>query len=335
MMTRKDFMRTMGLATGGFLVGGRCVGPDISVGPSVNTVTGTFPAADMALTLPHEHIMCDFIGADKVNRERYDPVEVVQTMLPYVEEIRKLGVQTFIDCTPAYLARDPLVLKELSEKTGVRFITNAGFYKEPYLPKFVWEIPVEELAALWEREITEGIGDTGIRAGFVKIAVNPGPLIPVQRKIATAAAIVQKHTGVAVASHTGVGVPALEQLDIFESAGANPGKFIFVHAQGEEDMEFHYETARRGAWVEYDAISEQSAEKDLARIQLMADKGYDDRILLSQDRGWYNVGEPNGGTIRGYAFLIREFIPMMRERGFDDGLIDRFTIENPRKAFGV
>ena len=38
------------------------------------------------------------------------------------------------------------------------------------------------------REFEEGIDGTGIRPGFIKIAVNPGPLIPIQQKMVRAAA---------------------------------------------------------------------------------------------------------------------------------------------------
>ena len=299
----------------------------------IHTVTGTIDSDKLGLTLPHEHIMCDFIGADKVSRERYDADEVVTTMLPYLKELKEIGVKTLIDCTPAYLGRDPIVLARLSRLSGVTIVTNTGFYKEPYLPKFTWEISGHELAELWAKEITEGIEGTGIKAGFMKIAVNPGKLIPIQRKIVTAACRTHKLTGAAIASHTGSGVAALEELEILEREKVNPQEFIFVHADSEPDQKYHFEIARRGAWVEYDGIREDSAEKHIQLIRAMVEKGFEDNLLLSQDAGWYNVGEPRGGTIRGYAYLVKEFLPVLQKTGFSKDLINKLTITNPRRAF--
>lgn len=340
-MTRKDFLRTLLMGSTGMVFRSESLSallPDDKTGKSANykyihTVTGTINSQSMGLTLPHEHIMCDFIGADKVSRDRYNSDEIIETMIPYVQEIKDLGVRTFIDCTPAYIGRDPEILAAVSKAVGINIITNTGFYKEPYLPSYTWELSADELAERWTKEETVGIDGTGIKAGFIKIAVNPGSLIPVQKKIVTAACRTHKNTGLTIASHTGKGIAAVEQLDILDTEGVQSNKFIFVHAQSEPDIKFHFEVARRGGWVEYDGINEKSADQNIKLITAMVEKGYEDNILLSQDSGWYYVGEEKGGNIRGFAFLIREFLPMLEKKGFDRNLIDKFTIENPRRAF--
>ncbi|MFC2076894.1 phosphotriesterase [candidate division KSB1 bacterium] len=335
-MNRRKFIRSVSAGAAGLVLApnsSRAALPERT--PRIQTVTGAISPDDMGLTLPHEHVMVDFVGADKVNRFRYDADEVVATMLPYLKEIKRLGVRTFVDCTPDYLGRDPEILARLSRATGLNIITNTGWYKEPYLPKEAWTISVNKLAAGWIAEIEEGIGNTGIKAGFVKIAVNPGPLIPVQRKIVTAAARTSVVTGAVIASHTVSGVAALEQLDIIEREGVDPGSFIYVHADGEPDWKYHLETAKRGAWVEFDSIGPGSATKRLEMIMQMLDQGYEDNLLLSQDAGWYNVGEPGGGNIRGFAYMVEEFIPALRAAGVNQKLIDKLTVVNPARAFTI
>jgi phosphotriesterase-related protein len=289
----------------------------------------------MGLTLPHEHVMVDFIGADKVSRLRYDADEVVRTVLPYLKEIASLGVRTFIDCTPDYLGRDPAILARLSRLTGFNIITNTGWYKEPYLPNSAWTLPVDGLAGRWIAEIETGIGSTGMKAGFIKIAVNPGPLIPIQRKIVSAAARTSKRTGVVIASHTGHGPAALEQLDILGREDVDPPSFIFVHADSEPDQKYHFETAKRGAWVEYDGIRPGTEEKHLKLIAAMLDRDFENNLLLSQDAGWYNVGQTGGGKIRGYSYLVDRFIPALKAAGVNDHLIHKLTVANPARAFTI
>ncbi|HDY87865.1 MAG TPA: phosphotriesterase, partial [bacterium] len=299
--TRRRFLKS--LLQGGMFLTASGIGKSAQSHASINskekgfiqTVTGNISISEMGFTLPHEHVMCDFIGADKVSKNRYEPDEVIAAICPNLEEIKKLGVKTFIDCTPAYIGRDVEILAELSKKTGLNILTNAGFYKEPYLPQFTWDVSADKLAEIWTKEILEGIEGTKIKAGFIKIAVNPGALIPIQKKIVTAACRTSKITGAVIASHTGKGIAAVEELDILEKENINPESFIYVHADSEPDIKYHFEAAKRGAWVEYDGIRKNSAKKVIKLILSMLDKGYEDRILLSQDSGWYRVGEPGGG----------------------------------------
>lgn len=140
----------------------------------IRTVLGDIPPDRLGLTLVHEHVLCDFIGADRISRERYDSNEVHRIMLPYLNEINRWGVKGFVDCTPAYLGRDIQLLAYLSKASGISILTNTGLYKEPFLPKYAFELPVDRIADMWIREVREGIDGTPIKAGFIKIAVNPG-----------------------------------------------------------------------------------------------------------------------------------------------------------------
>lgn len=57
----------------------------------IRTVLGDIHPSSLGLTLSHEHVMCNFVGARSVDRSRYDRREVVRTMLPYFLEIRQLS----------------------------------------------------------------------------------------------------------------------------------------------------------------------------------------------------------------------------------------------------
>jgi phosphotriesterase-related protein len=48
------------------------------VGRPVQTVTGQVDAASLGVTLMHEHVLVDFIGAARASRSRYDPDEVAR-----------------------------------------------------------------------------------------------------------------------------------------------------------------------------------------------------------------------------------------------------------------
>jgi len=299
----------------------------------IRTVLGDIFPDKFGLTLVHEHILVDFAGADKVSKERYDAKEVYTVMLPYLAEIRRLGVTGFVECTPAYMARDAQILADLSDAVGIHILTNTGLYKEPYLPRYAFEYSADQLAELWTDEIKRGIEETSIRAGFIKIAVNPSQIIPIQQKIVRAAARCSLSTGAVVACHTASGVAAMHLLEILCEERVDTSRLIVVHSDAEEDAEYHVQTARQGAWVEYDGLRPETAEKTLNLLELMADKGFEDQLLLSQDAGWYNVGEPKGGNIRGYEYLLKDFVPLMLQKGFSQELANKILVKNPARAF--
>ncbi|MCS6951139.1 MAG: phosphotriesterase, partial [bacterium] len=89
----------------------------------VFTVTGRVRADRLGVILPHEHVLVDFIGADRVSRSRYDPEEVYRVVLPYLQRLRKAGCRTLVECTPAYLGRDPQLLQRLSKASGLHLLT--------------------------------------------------------------------------------------------------------------------------------------------------------------------------------------------------------------------
>jgi len=301
----------------------------------IRTVLGDIFPDKFGLALVHEHVLVDFVGAGKFSKERYDVKEVFDVMLPYLAEIRRLGVTGFVECTPAYMARDPQLLASLSEAAGIHILTNTGLYKEPYLPRSAFESSADQLAGHWIEEVEKGIEGTSVKAGFIKIAVNPDHIIPIQQKVVRAAARCSLSTGVVIACHTASGVAALDLLAILGEEGLDANRLIVVHSDAEENMEYHFQTARRGAWVEYDGLKEETAEKTLNLLHHMVKSGFENQLLLSQDAGWYNVGELHGGNIRGYDYLVKSFVPLMLARGFDQKLVNKILVKNPAKAFQI
>jgi phosphotriesterase-related protein len=139
-------------------------------------------------------------------------------------------------------------------------------------------------------------------------------------------------TGAAIACHSANGIDGLHLLQILSEEGTDPNRPIVLHSDIEEDTKCHLQIARSGAWVEY-GLREETAERTLSLMQLMLDNGFGDQILLSQDVGWYNVGEPRGADIRGLGYLVREFVPLVVEKGFSRELVDKILVENPARAF--
>ena len=304
----------------------------------VMTVAGTVAAEKLGVTLPHEHVMVDFIGADKVSPDRYDRDEVYEVVLPHLTRLKRAGCQTFVDCTPAYLARDPVLLKRLSQASGVLILTNTGYYgarEGRYLPKHVKGETADQLAKRWLAEWTDGIEGSGIRPGFIKIGVDGGRLTDINRKLVQAAARAHLQSGLTIACHTGDGTAAMEEMEILRDEGVDASAWIWVHAQNERDMRLHEQAAMRGGWVEFDGIDTNAIDRHVELVMQLRRRGLLSRVLISHDAGWYSVGEPGGGKFRPYAAMFEQFLPALKRAGLSEGEIRQLTVENPAQAFTV
>jgi phosphotriesterase-related protein len=318
------------LAAGGALRGG-----SVAAATAVQTANGPVDADRLGLTLMHEHVLVDFIGAEQVSPSRYDADEVFRIVLPHLQRVRALGCVSFVECTPAYLGRDARLLKRLAEASGLNILTNTGYYggaKDKHLPRHAFTESAEQLAARWRAEFDKGIDGTGIRPAFMKIGVDEAPLSDVDAKLVRASAMVSKATGRPVASHTSTGAAALAEIEILERAGVPPGAFIWVHAHNERDTTFHARAARAGAWVEFDGIAEASVARHVDLVRRMKAEGLLGRVLVSQDAGWYHVGEPGGGAFRPFDTLFTTFVPALGEAGLSKDEIRQLLVDNPRRA---
>jgi len=313
----------------------------------IMTVSGPVQPEEIGRTLEHEHILVDFIGADSTGYFRWNRDEVIEKALPYVLAAKERGVRTFIECTPAYLGRDPYLLKELSEQSGILFITNTGYYgarNNLFIPRSFYDIEAEELAGIWISEFENGIEESGMKPGFIKIAVDPSDtLSPEHRKLITAAGLTHLETGLTIASHTGPDNPAFAQINILKKLGVDPSAFIWVHAQ-RGTMEGIIRAAKEGTWISLDNVR---ARPDLEpgepnSIEWYADKimelkreGLLHRVLISHDSGWYDPAKPDGGTFNGYTDIFDSLIPVLIEKGMSQEEVDQILTINPQIAFTV
>ncbi|MBW6535286.1 MAG: phosphotriesterase [Mariniphaga sp.] len=306
--------------------------------PQIITVSGPISDGEMGKTLHHEHLLVDFIGADSTGYHRWNKDSVVAKVLPYLLEIKQLGYKTLVECTPAYLGRDPELLKILTEKSGIQLITNTGYYSAvdaKFLPPHAFTESAEELAQRWIEESQNGIEGTGVFPGFIKIAVERKSLEAIHEKIVKAACITHKATGLTIMSHTGPAIPAIEQLEILEKNGIHSSAFIWTHAQNEPDNKKHIDAARKGAWIAFDNFSEKQLNRYVKFALEMKKEGLLQKVLFSHDAGWYRPGEPNGGEFQGFTGIDELLIPALGKNGLSQQDIHQLFVLNPAEAFKV
>ena len=303
----------------------------------VHTTQGPLDRSDLGLILPHEHVFVDLGPMAAEHWRDADPDEVVEVIAPEIERAREAGVTALVEATPEGVGRRVDVDLAVSEATDFPIVVPTGIYQEPSIPQWAREAREDELTEWLVEDLTEGVDDTGVKAAWIKVSTDdddPSGLSADEERILRAAARAGERTGAVIGSHTLHGDVVHQQLDVIEEAGYTADRFIWIHAQADEER-YHRQIAERGAYIEYDWIggNDQDDAEYLDRIEMLDEAGFTDQILLSQDRGWYDPSEPGGGDQNPYTYLTETFLPKLRDAGFDEGPIRQMTHENPFEAY--
>jgi phosphotriesterase-related protein len=227
----------------------------------------------------------------------------------------------------------------------VNIVLGAGFYIELSHPARLAGMSADEIADEVVRDLTEGIPGTGVRAGVIgEIGLDTG-VSDAEIKNLRGACRASRRTGVPLSVHTnGMAPPEtrLRILDIAEEEGADIRHTIIDHASLRPgSLEIHLEVARRGAYLGYDTISSdfnwgsrgsgKCDEEIAAEIRSVVDAGFLNRILLSMDLHMKIMLTAYGGG--GYGYVLREFLPRLREHGITEDQITTMLVDNPRRLF--
>jgi len=305
------------------------------------TVTGSVDPAKLGSILPHEHIMVDFGGAAVAGPHRYDADDVFAFSLPHLRSAKEAGLSTLIECTPAFLGRDVQLLKRLSLASGLRIITNTGYYgagNDKYIPESAYQENAEQIAARWIAEWENGIDKTDIRPGFIKTAFDRGPPSAIDLKLFQAAALAHLKTGLPIATHTGGNLEAVAaQIAILKQNAIPPVSWIWVHAQNVESFEDLLPALEFGSWISLDGVRKKTLQKHIDLIVAAKTAGYLSQILVSHDAGWYRVGETDGGPdkFRDYSMVHETLLPRLKTAGLTTEQIQKLHTANPQRAFSI
>ena len=331
----------------------------------IQTVLGEISENELGICSSHEHVFIDMRGCvditgnekdifyDKItmsNRAEVfaDPYAILDNALleanvsdgvAELEYFKAYGGQTIVDCTPDEIGRDPLALREVSEKSGVNIIVGCGhYYHKAHFP-YVKDASVETLANEMRRDILVGIGDSGIKAGLIGEIGTSAVMSEDEKKVLRAAGIVSAETGKAVHVHTDLYTEnGFEVLDILSREGARPEKICIDHVDVYLRPDYIRALLDRGAYIEFDNFGKEFYvnEKrrfayDLERIRLLKtliDEGYQKQILICNDICLKTMWKKYGGL--GYAHILRTVKDMALENGIDESVYYSMLTDNVR-----
>ena len=316
---------------------------------TVQTVTGACRPAELGLTLMHEHLIIGWPGWESDTAAApFDRHEARKLCVDRMHELKALGVATLLDPCPIDLGRDVELAAEVAQASGVRIVCATGLYKEesgaaPYY-KFhgAFTDSVNEMAEIFIKEISEGIGSTGIKAGVIKVATGPHQVTAYERNVIIAAARAHKATGAPITTHTDEGTMGREQLDILAEEQVDPRRVVIGHSCGSADLRYHTDLLDRGAYLGFDRFGLELLHPDRLRLAALIGLlgiGFERQIVLSHDTVWCWRGRPLPIPAEQLAPLwdprhvLQHIVPSLRDAGVAQAKIDAMLVGNPRRYF--
>lgn len=297
----------------------------------IHTVLGEIEPSALGRTLMHEHIFCDLYRVTgRLNELLNDEALAVEEL----SALRQAGGKALVEVTTPDLGRDTEALCRVAEKTGLHIIMGSGWYRQPFYPPEIDRQSTHKLADRITSELTDGVGETGIRAGIIgEIGLHLDYATAQEERVLRAAARAQKATGAPLTTHASMYPVGLLQLEVLMDEGVDMSRVIIGHCDTCLDQSYHLAILESGAYVQFDTVGRNHMNPDSRRASAFARLvrlGWQHKLLLSSDRCHRSDLRAFGGL--GYGYVFTGFFDRLRAEGIDDKTLDTITIENPRRV---
>jgi phosphotriesterase-related protein len=274
-------------------------------------------------------------------------------------EYRRAGGGTIVDMEMPGIGRDVAALQRIARATGVHVIASTGWYTAGSHPPAIAARDVADLADEIVREVTVGIGDTGVRAGNIGEIGMSGypsdPFQPAEEKVLRAAARAQARTGASLTIHPNAGIHGLREppadhldtyVDVIEREGADLAKLYISHMGFFPAATARRMLARGVGFVAYDHFGHEEYyealgpgrafprdKEEVALVLDLLEAGHADRVLIGCEVGWKTCYQAYGGW--GYAHVLDHIVPWLKDCGATDADLRTILVDNPARLHAI
>jgi phosphotriesterase-related protein len=309
----------------------------------VQLTDGQMDCSRLGRTLIHEHVLVGMPGWNlDLKAPKFVRAEALARAVDRLQELKAHNCSTIVDPCPMDLGRDVEFVAEVAHKSGVNIVCATGVYNEAEgIPYTFRSMPREDILELYVKEITEGVGNTGIKAGVVKIATGHDPASEYEQKMISVAAEASRITGVPIISHTNIASHGHQQVDIVEAHGGRADCLVVGHSGDRDDSAYQISIAERNAFVGLDRFGLEMILPDELRMKNLVElvrAGHRDRILMSQDHPLCLLGRmgPQLATLApkwSITHIFERILPALTKLGLGAQDIEKILVDNPRRLF--
>ena len=316
----------------------------------VETVRGPIDTSELGTTLMHEHVfVLDTEILQNYPEEWGSEDKRVADAVVRLNELKARGVDTIVDLTVIGLGRYIPRIQEIARETAINIVVATGIYTYHEAPLYfhfrgpgtVLDGP-ELITEMFVRDITQGIADTGIKAGILKCATDePGVTKDVER-ILRATAQAHRQTGVPISTHTHAGKRVgLDQQRIFREEGVDLSRVVIGHSGDSTDLKYLEELVGNGSYIGMDRFGIDTILPFEDRVKTVAEmcrRGHAGRMVLSHDAACYNHWLPERPLPMilprwHYLHIHNDVIPALKQQAVTDEQLHTMLVANPRKIF--
>ena len=311
----------------------------------VNTVRGPIQPDTLGNTLMHEHI---FVLSPEIEKtvEEWDEAVQQARAVSKLRELKRRGIDTLVDLTVVGLGRSiPRIAAIADQVPEINVVVATGVYTYNEVPMyFHFRGPgtilggTEPMVDLFVREIHDGIGDTGVRAGILKCATDRPGITPGVERVLRAVAQAHRLTGVPITTHTPTPPEpwGLEQQRIFREEGVDLSRVVIGHSGGTVNTDYHLALIDNGSYLGFDhfGLPGITLEQRVDAVARLCERGHAGHIVLSHDAmcfvDWFPRSIVDASETWRWTYISDEVLPAMRARGISDTDITTMLVDNPR-----
>ncbi|MEO6197541.1 MAG: phosphotriesterase-related protein [Dehalococcoidia bacterium] len=308
---------------------------------TINAVAGPIDTTDLGFTLMHEHIIVQSPGV-KENFPVMDREAEIKRAVQKLRDVKARGVTTIVDLTVSDWRDIPFV-QEVVSQSGMQVVIATGLYWEvPHHFRALSGRPIQYITDLFVRDITQGVMDTGVKAGIIKCATDEPGVTPDVERVLRAAAQAHRATGVPISTHShAASEVGLKQQDVFESEGVDLSRVVIGHSGDTDDTVYLKKLCDRGSFIGMDRFGidiYMPTDRRVATIKAMCDLGYTEHMVLSHDVACYfDWTDPAylASVLPNWHFnhISDEVIPALLSAGVTQEQVETMTVDNPRRIF--
>lgn len=297
----------------------------------------------------HEHV---FVLSEEFRQnypEHWDEQQRVSDAVDKLTALKSRGIDTIVDPTVIGLGRYIPRIQRIDERVDINIIPATGVYTYNDVPMFLhfrgpgtlFDGP-EPMVEMFTRDITDGIAGTGVRAAFLKCAIDAPGMTPGVERVMRAVARTHRLTGVPITLHTNVGNRSgLAAQQLLASEGVDLGRVVVGHSGDSTDLEYLTRLADAGSLLGMDRFGLdvlQSFERRVDTVAELVRRGYTDSLVLAHDASCYIDWFPDEEQQRvapnwHYTHISDDVLPALRQRGVSEEQITTMLVDNPRRYF--
>jgi phosphotriesterase-related protein len=315
----------------------------------VQTVRGPVETARLGRVLMHEHV---FVLSEEI-RQNYpsywDEEERVADAVTRLRELAGRGIGTIVDPTVIGLGRCIPRIQRINEQADINIIVATGLYTYNDVPFYfsyrgpgrLFDAP-EPMEEMFVSDITDGIAGTGVKAAFLKCAIEAPGMTPGVERVMRAVARAHLRTGAPITVHTNAHTQSgLAAQKLLAEEGADLTKVVIGHCGDSTDLDYLRKLADAGSLLGMDRFGLDLLLPFGQRVDTVAElarRGYAEKMVLSQDASCFIDWFPHEQQVQAapnwhYTHISDDVLPALTKRGVTEEQITAMLVGNPRRYF--